>query len=199
MERLTLEMPTDPTSEAVIQLSPLCNRLISISERSESKTFSDAFLMTFRTFTTPDAFFDMLLERYHAPPPSDLPETAIASWIAHVRFPRRLRVLETFAAWLEDHRLLDEEPYVAGRLTEFLKNVDDASLTGTAESLLQAIQRLVMTHPLARDRPANKVFVLRHLLRPANWQQPYLPRKQGNLRHTKMSYQRWIQLILWNS
>jgi hypothetical protein len=198
IERLTLEIPSEPTSKLPSNTT-LCNHLISFSERSESKTFSDTFLMTFRTFTTPNAFFDMLLERYYAPPPSDLPETANAEWIAHVRLPLRLRVLEIFAAWLEEHRLLEEEPCIAGRLVEFLNSIDDAPLTGKAESLLQTIQRLVTIPSVVRDRPANSIFFLRHLLHPASWQQPYLPRKQESLKHTKMTYQRWIPLISWNS
>jgi son of sevenless-like protein len=100
--------------------------------------------MTFRTFTTANIFFDMLLERYYTSPPSDLPETASAEWIARVRLPLRLRVLEIFAAWLEEQRLLEEEPHIGSRLMEFLNSVDDASLAGNAESLLQTMQRLVI-------------------------------------------------------
>ena len=155
--------------------------------------------MTFRTFTTPNVFFDMLLEQYYTPPPSDLPETATAEWITHVRLPLRLRVLEIFAMWLEEQRLLEEEPYIGGRLIEFLNSIDDASLARNADSLLQTIQRLVIIPSVARDHTANPVFTLRHLLHPANWRQPCLRRKQGSPRHTKMSCQRWIHWISWNS
>ena len=102
--------------------------------------------MTFRTFTTADAFFDMLLERYNTPPLIDLPESANEEQIVQIRFPLQLRVLEIFASWLEEHRLLEEEPHIAGRLTEFLNGVNDPSLTATAESLHKTIQRLVIIH-----------------------------------------------------
>jgi son of sevenless-like protein len=112
--------------------------------------------MTFRTFTTPNAFFDMLLERYHTPP-NDFPDIEGTEWI-HVSFSLRLRVLEIFAAWLEEHRLLEEEPYIASRLTEFLKGVDDPSLTGTAGLLLQTIERLVIIYySIVRNGFANSV------------------------------------------
>jgi son of sevenless-like protein len=166
---------------------------------SDSKSFSDIFLMTFRTFTTPNAVFDMLLEQYYTPPPRDLPETATAVWIARVRLPLRLRILEILSTWLEEHRLLQEEPYVAGRLIEFLNSIDDPSLAGNAESLLQTIQRLVIISSVTRDHTSNSLLILRLLLHPASWRQPYLPRKQGSPRHTKTSYQRWIHWISWNS
>jgi son of sevenless-like protein len=158
IERLTLEIPTDPTSKAVSYYTfyPV-NR---ISEMSESRAFSDIFLMTFRTFTTPNTVFDMLLEQYYSPPPKDLPETATVVWIARVRLPLRLRILEIFSAWLEEHRLLEEEPYIAGRLIEFLNSIDDSSLAGNAESLLQTIQRLVIISSVTRDQTSNSPLLL---------------------------------------
>lgn len=152
IERLVLEMPADVTSKSSSHINT-CRCLTSFSERSarECKTFSDIFLMTFRTFTAPDALFDMLLEQYYASPPNNLPETANAEWISRVRFPLRLRILEIFGLWLEEHRLLEEEPHIASRLTDFLKDIDDAFLTRTAESLIKTIQRLVTIHLFARD------------------------------------------------
>jgi len=166
---------------------------------SESKAFSDIFLMTFRTFTTPNAFFDMLLEQYYTTPPRDLPETTTVVWIARVRLPLRLRILEIFSTWLEEHRLLEEEPYIAGRLIEFLNSIDDISLAGNTESLLQTIQRLVIIPSVTKDHTSNSLFTLRLLRHPASWRQPYPLRKQGSPRHTKMSYQRWTHWTSWNS
>ena len=92
--------------------------------------------MTFRTFTTPNVLFDMLLEHYFAYPSA-----------AHYR----LRVLEIFTSWLEEHRLLEEEPDIAGRLTEFLTGLNDVSLAKQIQSLLHSIQRLVIFHSFSRD------------------------------------------------
>jgi len=104
--------------------------------------------MTFRTFTTANILFDMLLDRYHTPPPNNLTDTACAQWIIRVRLPLRLRVLEVFNAWLEDHRLLEEEPHIARRLSHFLTNLDDQALSGTAERILETLKRLVWSrHP----------------------------------------------------
>jgi son of sevenless-like protein len=114
-----------------------------MAEKEESRTFTNIFLMTFRTFTTPTILFDMLVDRYNTPPPENLSDTHCIEWITHIRLPLRLRVLEVFGAWLEEHRLLDEEPYIARRLMDFLTSLDDPALSGTAEAMLGALERLV--------------------------------------------------------
>jgi len=85
----------------------------------------------------------MLLDRYHTPPPNNLSDSACAEWIIGVRLPLRLRVLEVVNAWLEDHRLLEEEPHIARRLSHFLRNLDDQALSGTAERILETLKSLV--------------------------------------------------------
>lgn len=132
----------------------------------------------------------MLLERYNIPPLIDQPESANEG-----RFSLQLRVLEIFASWLGEHRLLEEEPHIAGRLTELLNGVNDPRLTATAESLHQMIERLVIIHLRFKGSFCLFSFMSRHLLHLESWQQLGLPRKQGSPRHTEMSYQKWIQLI----
>lgn len=115
----------------------------SMTAKDESRAFTNIFLMTFPTFTTPTILFDMLVDRYNTLPPENLSDCHRIEWITHIRLPLRLRVLEVFGVWLENHRLLDEEPYIARRLTDFLKSLDDPALCGTAEAMLNTVERLV--------------------------------------------------------
>lgn len=56
------------------------------------------------------------------------------------------RVLTVLTMWLEDHRLLDEEPHMAKQLTEFLSLiVTPEPLAITAKLMLESLERLVST------------------------------------------------------
>lgn len=103
--------------------------------------FRSAFLMTFRTFMTSDALFDRLVEIYRTAPPDDSADTRTEWKTRHLITQRR--VLMIFTMWLEDYRLLIEEPYIAGQLTEFLRNIVSPPLASIARLLTKSIQRLV--------------------------------------------------------
>lgn len=111
-------------------------------EMAEETMFRNIFLMTFRTFTTPDTLFDMLVEIYRMDHPKDLATAEFEEWKGHLINTQR-RVLMIFTMWLEDHRLLEEEPYIAQRLTEFLRLITAPPLASMARLLAKTIQRLV--------------------------------------------------------
>lgn len=113
------------------------------TELAESQAFTNVFLLTFRTFMTADQLFDRLVERFRMKPPKSLTEQEYKSWKAHLRTPVQRRTLEIFSQWLEDYRLLEEEPQIAQRLTEFLDTIEKAPLMSTANALIKTIERLV--------------------------------------------------------
>ena len=103
--------------------------------------FRGTFLMTFRTFMTSDDLFDRLVKIYRMAPPDDLAITP-AEWKAKHLITQR-RVLMIFTMWLEDYRLLVEEPYIANQLAEFLRTIVSPPLASMARLLTKSIQRLV--------------------------------------------------------
>lgn len=116
-------------------------------EMAEDTTFRDVFLMTFRTFISPDQLFDMLVEKYRMDHPSGINEEEFVEWKEKCRLPTQRRVLTLFTIWLEDHRLLEEEPHIAQRLTDFLSLITPpAPLSPAAKLIMQSIKRLV-GHP----------------------------------------------------
>ncbi|KAJ3505638.1 hypothetical protein NLJ89_g7311 [Agrocybe chaxingu] len=130
VERLTTDVgTTDPTKIA------------------ESKKFTSIFLMTFRTFTTANRLFDMLLDRFNIQPPKNLTDPERKDWKANLCLPVQRRVLDVLTVWLEDHRLLEEEPYISKHLTEFLNAIDGPPLYLTATAILKSLERLTFTVP----------------------------------------------------
>jgi son of sevenless-like protein len=117
--------------------------LTQYTELAESHAFMSVFLLTFRTFMTPDQLFDRLVERFRMKPPRSLKEQEYKDWKAHLRTPTQRRVLDIFGFWLEDYRLLEEEPQIAQRLTEFLGTIEKAPHMATANTMMKLIERLV--------------------------------------------------------
>lgn len=89
----------------------------------ENEQYQHAFLMTFRSFLSPDALFDALVEYYNLPQPDDLNVRELEDWLERVRGRTQRKVLEIFSDWLQANHLLEQEPNIAGRLTEFLKSI----------------------------------------------------------------------------
>lgn len=114
------------------------------SEMAQETVFRNTFLMTFRTFTSPDQFFDLLVERYRMDHPPDLTGSEFEEWKDKKLLPTQKRVLTILTMWLEDHDLLEEEPYIAQRLTDFLTLIiSPPPLALTAKLMLQSLERLV--------------------------------------------------------
>jgi len=99
--------------------------------------------MTFRTFTTANRLFEMLLDRFHVKPPKSLTESERKEWKLYLRLPVQQRVLEVFGIWLEENRMLEEEPHVSQRLADFLGTINSPTLLITATAITRTVERLV--------------------------------------------------------
>lgn len=144
IEKLTCDVPIrDPASTPFTRsLLPFTLLMILGLGMLEDNNFRNAFLMTFRTFMKADVLFDMLVDRYRMDHPENLSNNEFENWRKHNIASQR-RVLMIFTMWLESHRLLEEEPHIAQRLTDFLKLITTAPLATEAKRLLDAIERLV--------------------------------------------------------
>lgn len=58
---------------------------------SADTAFFQAFLLTFRSFTSGDELLDLLFERYNIVPPPDLTEAQLTDWKKQKQIPIRLR------------------------------------------------------------------------------------------------------------
>lgn len=120
----------------------------SDTKPAQFRTFTNVFLMTFRTFTTADHLFDMLVERFHLEPKNSLTGHEYMDWKANFRKPVQRLVLEVFSQWLENYGLVEEEPHIAQRLKNFLALIVSPPHNTTATIIIQAIDRLTSTNPV---------------------------------------------------
>jgi len=77
---------------------PVCFFLLWIEERVKGRTslmidtaFFQAFVLTFRSFTSGDELMDLLLERYNIQPPPGLNAGEMIDWTKQKQTPIRLR------------------------------------------------------------------------------------------------------------
>lgn len=109
--------------------------------------FSTMFLATFRTITTPDILFELLVERFRMSPPKNLSPADVEDWKSRYLLPTRKRVLDLFIAWLEQHQLLEEEAHIARHLTDFLLSSVTPVFPEEASNILQKIEQLTFSVP----------------------------------------------------
>lgn len=112
---------------------------------AEETLFRNTFLMTFRSFTSPERLLELLVDRYQMDHPGGLSIEEFEEWKEMKLRPIQKRVLTILTMWLGDHKLLDEEPHMVRQLTDFLSLiVSPEPLSITAKLLLE---RLTFTHP----------------------------------------------------
>ncbi|GLB35754.1 putative guanine nucleotide exchange factor for Ras-like GTPases; N-terminal motif containing protein [Lyophyllum shimeji] len=134
------------TLQGLVEKLTCEDKPLDTQKRAEETLFRNIFLMTFRTFTTADVLFDMLVETYRMDHPKDLATAELEEWTGYLIETQR-RVLMVFTMWLEDHRLLEHEPHIASKLTEFLRLIGAPPLAAMARLLQKSIQRLTFaTH-----------------------------------------------------
>ncbi|KAG6911369.1 hypothetical protein DXG01_001040 [Tephrocybe rancida] len=132
------------TLEALVEKLTSENAAPDIQNRIEHNQFRRVFLTTFRTFTTADELFDMLVEIYTADHPEDLNSAEFEEWKKH-KITIQTHVLEVFTVWLTDHRLLQDDAQIAQKLTEFLGLILSPPLAAAARLLKKQVERLTFS------------------------------------------------------
>lgn len=138
-----LTFPPKPTSELSEAQACYASDTDELAELAQHKTFTNVFLMTFRTFTTADHLFDMLVERFHLKPNDSLTESEYLNWKANLRIPVQRLVLDVLNRWLENYQLFEEEPHIVQRLKEFLSLIVSLPHNKMAAIIIQTIGRMV--------------------------------------------------------
>ncbi|KAJ3535720.1 hypothetical protein NMY22_g6360 [Coprinellus aureogranulatus] len=149
------ELDIDPEGNVRCgSLLGLVERLTSpaaFSSPDQRNPFPSVFLMTFRTFTTSEELFHLLLDRFSMTRPDNLNEVEVEDWKKRCLIPTQRHVLDVFTLWLEDHRLLEEDPHIAQRLPDFITHVATPRLPTEGQALLENVERLTFAE---RFRPS---------------------------------------------
>lgn len=141
--------------------------------------------------------FDMLVDRYRSDHPPDLTGPEFDDWKEKLLLPTQRLVLAIFTMWLQDHRLLEEEPHIAKRLTDFLDLiVAPAPLASAAKLIIQTVERLVSFLPIYPCVHYMILFFHRHLPTPPNCPLSSLLENAGNPGRTGMTCYDSIQRTL---
>ncbi|CAE6415553.1 unnamed protein product [Rhizoctonia solani] len=103
-------------------------------------TFIDAFLMTYKSFTTTRELFQLLVERFRIQPPDGLTPAELDDWVDRKQKPVHVRVVNIFKKLLElsvidkeDRSILDSIKSFAG---EIMREV------APAEQLIRFVDRI---------------------------------------------------------
>lgn len=98
--------------------------------------------MTHKTFVSSAKLFDMLVSRFRmAEPYAD-----VDAWRKKVQYPTQRRIIKIIKCWVEDHHLLDEEPYIVQSLTNLLGTIVIPPLVDEAVALRRIIDEIVSFH-----------------------------------------------------
>ncbi|KAG7088582.1 hypothetical protein E1B28_012559 [Marasmius oreades] len=103
--------------------------------------YSKAFLMTFKSFTTLDELFDLLVDRFRIPPPPKLSPSETDQWVRLKLKIVQARVINTFKSMITDDDVLEKEDvYILGRMKEFVLS-EGVSVFPAAKQLLNLVER----------------------------------------------------------
>ncbi|KAJ7134422.1 ras guanine nucleotide exchange factor domain-containing protein [Mycena epipterygia] len=104
-------------------------------------TFIKSFLMTFKSFTTVDDLFDLLVQRFWIQPPPKLTPAEREEWGKLKQHVIQIRVLNTFKSMVVDDDVLEKDDlFILDRMKEFI-TTDEVARFPAAKQLLILIER----------------------------------------------------------
>ncbi|KAJ2959661.1 hypothetical protein NQZ79_g4905 [Umbelopsis isabellina] len=123
-------------------LKALIQRL-TMHDKATDITFSNAFLLNFHLFTTPDEFVAMLKERFMIQPPGDIPlsESDLGLWATRIQVPIRLRVYNVIKTWLEGFFSIEHDRNMRDTLMDFAADTMAQAMPGPAKRMVELINR----------------------------------------------------------
>ncbi|KAF7977036.1 hypothetical protein HWV62_4796 [Athelia sp. TMB] len=114
-------------------------------------TYIKSFMMTFKSFTTVDELFNLLVQRFWVQPPSGLKAKELEDWTKLKQHIIQMRVLNTFKSMVTDEVVLEKEDlYILDRIREFVTQ-EEVYQFAAAKVLLTLIER--KQNPAAENKP----------------------------------------------
>lgn len=104
--------------------------------------FNKIFLLTYKSFTTLDELFDLLVQRFWIQPPEELNPREREEWVKLKQNIIRARVLNTFKSMITEEGFLEKEDmYILDRIKSFVSDPRVIQYSG-AKQLLSYIERI---------------------------------------------------------
>ncbi|KAF8237166.1 ras GEF [Tricholoma matsutake] len=103
--------------------------------------YTKAFLMTYKSFTTVDELFDLLVERFRIQLPANMTTSERDNWAKHKQHIIQTRVLNTFKSMVTDEDILEKDDlHILDRMKVFVAS-EEVSRFGAAKPLTAQIER----------------------------------------------------------
>lgn len=124
-----------------------CATLYKLIERvtyhsNYDNAFLYAFLLTYRSFTTPHELMDQLLARYNtAPPKNDISKQEFAKWYSEILKQIRLRVTQVVKYWLENHFYDYNDEDLVKKLQDLIALMEKTEGGAYAKQLARALDK----------------------------------------------------------
>jgi son of sevenless-like protein len=101
-------------------------------------TFIDTFLMTFRSFSTANEVFELLVQRFNIHPPEGMTPEEHKTWVERKQKPIMVRVINIFKSMATDSGL-EEEPEILDKIREFASSV--INVAPVSKTLILVVDR----------------------------------------------------------
>ncbi|KAJ7288493.1 ras guanine nucleotide exchange factor domain-containing protein [Mycena rebaudengoi] len=134
------EILIDPDGTVRAGTVPALVERLTAHEQADT-TFIKAFLMTFKSFTTVDDLFDLLVQRFWIQPPPKLTPAEREEWGKLKQHVIQIRVLNTLKSMVVDDDVLEKDDlFILDRMKEFL-STEEVIRFPAAQQLLILIER----------------------------------------------------------
>ncbi|TFK20605.1 ras GEF [Coprinopsis marcescibilis] len=121
-------------------VSALVERLTA-HEQLTDRIYTEAFLMSFKSFTTVDELIDLLIERFRIQPPEGLSPTEREDWGKLKQHIIQIRVIKTLKSIIQGEDIIErEDMHVLDKIKAFIQS-DEVSGFPAAKQLLNLIER----------------------------------------------------------
>ncbi|KAJ7855965.1 ras guanine nucleotide exchange factor domain-containing protein [Mycena olivaceomarginata] len=134
------EIITDPEGTVRAGTLPALVERLTTHERAD-QTFIKSFLMTFKSFTTVDGLFDLLVQRFWIQPPPKTTAAEREEWRRSKQHVIQVRVLNTLRYLVVDDDVLEKADLgILDRMKEFIA-IEEVARFPAAKQLWTLIER----------------------------------------------------------
>ncbi|TFK94986.1 ras GEF [Polyporus arcularius HHB13444] len=110
--------------------------------------YRQAFLTTYKSFATAEEVFDLLVAQFNISHPGSLSLKELEQWKEKKLKPTRRRVLTVLHVWTDQYGLLQDDPYLARRIVDFVSSITSPPvLASTAKDVLKSLERYISVIP----------------------------------------------------
>ncbi|KZT42687.1 ras GEF [Sistotremastrum suecicum HHB10207 ss-3] len=114
---------------------------------SHAIEYRDVFLLTLPTFATAESVYELLTDLFRQSPPEGLSEHELREWNERKLRPMQQKILQTFAAWVEQFGFSQYHPNLVTRLQAFVASLRAPYAAEARRTIADALDRIASDTP----------------------------------------------------